>query len=180
MRRTLQIAAIVLSMVLASYPVVVSDNHLLVAASGGLGVGLASGALIARRESLAGRLTGLAATALVAQYAAALLISGRELDVLAPAFGIGLLVLIEVMELVPKWANETTVAVQSVLNRAVAGARGVMIGTLAATLAIIAGAVRAGSATAMFALGVLSAGCALVIVVLKVRDATGKEGDEPS
>jgi hypothetical protein len=179
-RHTLQIAAIVLSVVLASYPVVLSGNNLLVAASGVIGVGLASAALMVRRERLAGRLTSLAATALVAEYTAALLISGRDPDLLAPAFGTGLLVLIEVMDLVPKWANESTVTAKSVLNRAVSSVRGVMIGTLAATFALIAGALRVGSATAMLTIGVLSAGCALVLVLLKVRDATGKEGDAPT
>lgn len=165
MRAALGTATVVVAGALGGYPLALAGWQPALAAMGAAGAACALGAVVWLRPRGAEALVGLGVALLVLEYAAALVSATEGFDFLSAVVGIGLLALVELIDLSRTSLQEATVDPKALGRRAAGAGAGAAAGGVAALgVAVIAlvpvGSVRSvvlatGAGGAVIALGAL-------------------------
>ncbi|MFN2489261.1 MAG: hypothetical protein ABR529_05930 [Actinomycetota bacterium] len=171
MRAAALIAVAVLCVVLGGYPVVLAGpGQVLV----GLAVFATTGALASvawPRAGIADRLIGFASFTFLFEYAIALVIAGRAVDVMSALIGAALLTLGETIDIALAVSGAEADArwlARRVLRLVLMAVAGAMI----AAFVVLAGSYAAGAGVVLFSAGVLAGAAVLYIIVRQARRMT--------
>lgn len=171
MRRWTAAAAGLLAVALGVWPLSFATPIPHLVAAGALGVAAVIVALAACRWSFA----GLGIVLLVLHYTASL-IRYDAIDIFAPLFALGLLLMVELIDLAMLTARRGNIEPSVVLARARFGMIVAAVGTPAAVAALVAGAIVTGGNPLLLLMGALLGLTAVALTVSLARETIGEAG----